>query len=124
MNVLVTPPILIFISVPSNQMSPLTGEVGAVPLGILNDALAVVDAPRIVIPLATSIALQSAAAVSVGLMCKPLVIPVAVPVWLIAPVTLNEAKSAVPLDCDHDASDKNTERSPLATAGADCPPAP
>ena len=80
MNVLVTPPILIFISVPSNQISPLTGEVGAVPLGILKEALAVVDAPRIVIPLDTSIALKSNAEVSVGAIYNPRVIPFAPPV--------------------------------------------
>ena len=68
MNVFVTPPILIFISVPSNQISPFTGEVGAVPLGILNDALAVTEGAKTVVPAATTIALKSAAAVSVGLM--------------------------------------------------------
>ena len=80
MNVFVTPPILILRSVPSNQMSPFTGVVGAVPDGILSVALAVVDGAKTDIPAPTSIALKSAAAVKVGLTYKPLVIPFAPPV--------------------------------------------
>ena len=44
-NVLVTPPICIFKFVPSNQISPLFGVVGAVDEAKLICALAVVQAP-------------------------------------------------------------------------------
>jgi hypothetical protein len=82
------------------------------------------EAPNNTFPAVVSIALKSAAAVKVGLTYKPLVIPVAVPVWLIVPVILKEAKSAVPLDCTQLASDKNILRKPLVTEGEVFAPAP
>ena len=97
MNVFVTPPILILRSVPSNQISPFTGVVGAVPDGILKVALAVVDGAKTDTPVLTSIALNSKAEIKLGWICNPLVIPLAPPVWLMTEDIKREVCVAVPL---------------------------
>lgn len=88
--------VVFIVTVPATSVA--TPIVAFVPSLIYSPSPAVISfkSLKCVFPVATSIALKSAAAVIVGLTYRPLVIPFAPPVWFIVGLILKSVHVAVP----------------------------